>query len=165
MKKKYLLLTVIATVLIVLDQLVKIYVHTHFQLGESVPVIPNYFNLTYVRNFGAAFGFLSESHPQFRELFFLSIPPIACAIILWILRKVEDGDYLQIIPLSAIFGGAIGNYIDRLRFRYVIDFLDFHFQNYYSWPAFNIADSAIVVGVLVLLIWNRSPEPAAKTTA
>ena len=74
------------------------------------------------------------------------------------LRKIDDNDLIQILPLSAIFGGAIGNYIDRLRFRYVIDFLDFHLGGRYSWPAFNIADSAIVVGVMVLLIWGNSKE-------
>jgi signal peptidase II len=157
-KRKYSILVAVALVVILLDQWVKIYIHTHFQLGETVRVIENFFNLTYVRNFGAAFGFLSESHPQFREAFFLSIPPIACSVILWMLRKIDDNDLIQILPLSAIFGGAIGNYIDRLRFRYVIDFLDFHLGGRYSWPAFNIADSAIVVGVMVLLIWGNSKE-------
>ena len=85
-------------------------------------------------------------------MFFLAMPPVALAIILIILRGVKDTDTRQIIALSAIFGGAIGNYIDRLRFRYVIDFLDFHLNNKYSWPAFNIADSAIVGGVGLLLL-------------
>jgi len=135
-----------------LDQLVKMYIHTQFHLGESLVVVPNIFNLTYVRNFGAAFGFLAESHPAFREAFFLAMPPIALVIILAIMRGVKDNDTKQIVALSAIFGGAIGNYIDRLRFRYVIDFLDFHVENKYSWPAFNIADSAIVGGVCLLLL-------------
>jgi signal peptidase II len=152
MKKKYLWLLAISGVLIALDQLTKVYVHTHFHLGESVVVIPNFFNFTYVRNFGAAFGFLAESHPSFRELFFLSMPPIALVIILGILRGVKDDDTKQIVALSSIFGGAIGNYIDRLRFRYVIDFLDFHLYNRWSWPAFNIADMAIVGGVCLLLL-------------
>ncbi|WP_295899310.1 signal peptidase II [uncultured Bdellovibrio sp.] len=162
MKKKYIWLVLISGILVALDQVVKIYVHTHFHLGESVSVIPNFFNLTYVRNFGAAFGFLAESHPSFRELFFLSMPPIALVIILGILRGVKDTDTKQIIALASIFGGAIGNYIDRLRFRYVIDFLDFHLYNRWSWPAFNIADMAIVggVGLLLLLMFieNKKKE-------
>lgn len=152
MKKKYLWLAVISGFFIAIDQLTKIYVHTSFHLGESVPVIPGFFNFTYVRNFGAAFGFLAESHPSFREIFFLLMPPIALVIILMILRGVKDNDTKQIVALSCIFGGAIGNYIDRLRFRYVIDFLDFHIKEKYSWPAFNIADSAIVGGVCLLLL-------------
>ncbi|KYG66171.1 signal peptidase II [Bdellovibrio bacteriovorus] len=152
MKKKYIWLLLTSGLLIALDQVTKAYVHTHFHLGESVPVITNFFNFTYVRNFGAAFGFLAESHPQFREMFFLAMPPIALIIILGILRSVKEDDTKQILALSSIFGGAIGNYIDRLRFRYVIDFLDFHLYNRWSWPAFNIADMAIVGGVCLLLI-------------
>ncbi len=160
MKRKYIWLLVITGFLVALDQLIKVYVHTHFHLGESVIVIPNFFNLTYVRNFGAAFGFLAESHPSFRELFFLSMPPIALLIILGILRGVKDSDTKQIIALSSIFGGAIGNYIDRIRFRYVIDFLDFHLYNRWSWPAFNVADMAIVggVGLLLLLMFLENKE-------
>lgn len=152
MKKKYLFLMAIAGLLVAVDQLVKLYIHTQFRLGESLTVIPNMFNVTYVRNFGAAFGFLSDSHPSFREMFFLAMPPIALVIILMILRGVRDDDTKQVVALSCIFGGAIGNYIDRLRFRYVIDFLDFHVGNRWSWPAFNIADSAIVGGVILLLL-------------
>lgn len=165
MKKKYLYLLVIVGLLVALDQLVKLYVHTQFRLGESLTVVPGFFNVTYVRNFGAAFGFLADSHPAFREMFFLAMPPIALIIILLILRGVPDRDTKQIIALSSIFGGAIGNYIDRLRFRYVIDFLDFHIGGRWSWPAFNIADSAIVGGVILLLILMFFESRPAKRPA
>lgn len=162
MNKKYIWLILISAFLVALDQVIKVYVHTHFHLGESISVIPNFFNLTYVRNFGAAFGFLAESHPTFREIFFLSMPPIALVIILGILRGVKEDDTKQILALSSIFGGAIGNYIDRLRFRYVIDFLDFHLYNKWSWPAFNIADMAIVGGVALLLLLMFIEEKKKK---
>lgn len=167
MKKKYLYLAVITGLLVAADQLVKMYIHTQFRLGESLVVIPNFFNLTYVRNFGAAFGFLAESHPTFREAFFLMMPPIALVIILMIMRGVKDDDTKQIVALSAIFGGAIGNYVDRVRFRYVIDFLDFHVNNKYSWPAFNIADSAIVggVGLLLFMMFMETRQKKAQETA
>jgi len=167
MKKKYLYLGVITGLLVAADQLVKMYIHTQFHLGESLVVVPNFFNLTYVRNFGAAFGFLAESHPTFREMFFLAMPPIALVIILMIMRGVKDNDTKQIIALSAIFGGAIGNYVDRLRFRYVIDFLDFHLNNKYSWPAFNIADSAIVcgVGLLLFMMLMETKQKKAQDSA
>jgi len=152
MKKKYLILLTITGILIAIDQITKMYIHTHYQLGESTPVLPGFFNITYVRNFGAAFGFLNQSHPTFREIFFLLMPPIALVIILFILKGVPDEDTPQVLALSSVFGGAIGNYIDRLRFRYVIDFLDFHWKEVYTYPAFNVADMAIVCGVCVLLI-------------
>lgn len=152
MKKKYVILAAISLFLVAFDQLVKMYIHTHYQLGESTPVLPGFFNITYVRNFGAAFGFLGQSHPAFREIFFLAMPPLALLIILLIMRGVPDSDKTQIFALSSVFGGAIGNYIDRLRFRYVIDYLDFHLKEQYTWPAFNIADMAIVCGVGALLV-------------
>ena len=164
MKKKYILLLLISCLVIVLDQVTKIYIHTKFQLGESIVVVKNFFNFTYVRNYGAAFGFLADSHPTFREIFFLSMPPIAIIIILMILRTVKENDFLQISALSLICGGALGNYIDRINYRYVIDFLDFHLYNKYSYPAFNIADSAIVggVGILILVMLLEKKKEAAK---
>lgn len=150
-QRKYLILAVIAGFIIAVDQLIKIYVHANFTLGESVPVIQDIFHITYVRNTGAAFGFFRDAAELFRTIFFLSMPPIACAIILKMLQSVEENDMWQIFSLSMIFGGAIGNYIDRLRFGYVIDFLDFHYGSAWSYPAFNVADSAIVCGVIILL--------------
>lgn len=151
-KFKYLVLLFWGGFLIAIDQITKLWIHTNYQLGESTQVIPGFFNITYVRNFGAAFGFLAESHPSFREYFFLAMPPIAVVIILMILRTVPNSDKWQIFALGSVFGGAIGNYIDRIRFRYVIDFLDFHIKEKYTWPAFNLADSAIVGGVGILLV-------------
>lgn len=166
MSRKYIFLLIISALLISLDQLTKLYIHTQFQLGESMIVVKNFFNITYVRNFGAAFGFLANSHPEFREVFFLLMPPVALAIILVILKSVRDDDKAQVLALSFIFGGAIGNYIDRLRYRFVIDFLDFHLFEKYTWPAFNIADSAIVIGVGVLLVLmvfeNRSRKKVVE---
>lgn len=154
-ERKYLILAVVAASIVALDQLTKLYVHTHFELGEFISVIPGYFNITYVRNPGAAFGIFREAEETFRKVFFLAMPPIAMVTILAILRSVANNDRIQILALSSIFGGAIGNYLDRIRFGYVIDFLDFHFQSKYSWPAFNVADSAIVVGVIVLIFLMR----------
>lgn len=161
-KKKYLILAVLSGAVIALDQAVKMYIHTQFNWQETVTVIQDFFNLTYVRNEGAAFGFLARSHPAFRELFFLSMPPMALLIILMILRGVAENDKWQIVALSLVFGGAIGNYIDRLRFRYVIDYLDFHIKGYYTWPAFNVADMAIVCGVSILVFFIFYHPKGAK---
>ena len=123
----------------------------NFQLHEVKMVFENFFNITYVRNYGAAFGFLAHTPESFRQVFFLMMPPLACGIIIWILSTVKDTQAWQIVALSAIFGGALGNYIDRLHYGYVVDFLDFHFYQKQSWPAFNLADSFIVSGVLYLI--------------
>lgn len=151
MKLKYMLLVSIGGVIIALDQLTKTYIHTHFLLGESHTVIPNIFDITYVRNPGAAFGFLATMPATFRETFFAIIPLVALAVIVGLLRTTSEKQRLTIFSLSLVFGGAIGNYIDRLRFKYVIDFLYFHYYEHY-FPAFNVADSAIVVGVCLLLL-------------
>lgn len=141
----------ISFVIIALDQLTKLMIQTQFNLHESKIIVLNFFNLTYVRNYGAAFGFLSTSPSFFREIFFLSMPPIACGLILYILFTLKNERKTQEIALASIFGGALGNYIDRLHYRYVIDFLDFHFKEKLVWPAFNLADVFIVGGVLVLV--------------
>ncbi len=151
MKKKYIVLLSLCMFIVCLDQLTKFYIHSHYQLGESTTVIDGFFNITYVRNFGAAFGFLNDSPPVFREIFFLTMPPVALVVILLILRGIPESDTRQILALSSVFGGAVGNYVDRCRFRYVIDFLDFHWKDAYTYPAFNVADMTIVGGVLLLL--------------
>lgn len=166
--KKYLILLSFAGFIIALDQLTKIYVHTQFQLGESIQIIPGYFDLTYVRNTGAAFGIFRDAQETFRTIFFLSMPPVAVAVILYILHGLPDKERLQVFALSGVFAGAIGNYIDRLRFGYVIDFLDAHWQHKAHWPAFNVADMAIVggVGLLFIAFYKEAQlEKLAKKTS
>lgn len=170
MKVKYFLLASISGAIIALDQLTKMYIHTHFHLGEIQRILPGFLDLTYVRNFGAAFGIFASTTQQFREPFFALVPFIAMVVILVILRTTKDSQKLQIFSLSLIFGGAIGNYIDRLRFKFVIDFLDFHYREIYHWPAFNIADSAIVCGVAILIaqmlfVKTHKDNPETKVSA
>ena len=165
LERKFLVLATVAGVVVVLDQLTKLYIHSGFGLGESVPVIRDIFHITYVRNTGAAFGIFRDVSELFRKLFFLSMPPIAMVIIVAMLRGVANEDNWQVFSLSLIFGGAVGNYIDRLRFGYVIDFLDFHYKNVWSYPAFNLADSAIVSGVCLLLVIMSVRDRSAKKSA
>lgn len=164
MKLKWIYFFTIGGLIICVDQIVKTYVHLNFSLGESLTVIPGFFNLTYVRNYGAAFGVFAESHPTFREFFFLSVPPAALLFIVYLMRTVDENDKWQMWALSAVAGGALGNYIDRLLYRYVIDFLDFHYKTW-SYPAFNVADMAIVMGVclLILLMVRESIAEKNKT--
>jgi signal peptidase II len=158
MKTKFVYLFTITGVLIALDQFTKILVQTHFQVGDTLAIIPNFFNITYVQNPGAAFGFLAKTPAIFRETFFLLIPPFAMVVILFFLKSVQISDRIQILALSLVFGGALGNYIDRLRLKYVIDFIEFHYQHIYSYPAFNVADSAIVCGIVILFILSLRKE-------
>ncbi len=173
MKIKYLILASFAGAIITADQATKMWVHTHLQESESLSLWHNVFNLTHVHNPGAAFGFLSDSHPEFRQLFFLAIPPVAIAIILMILRGVRESDRWTIAALSAVFGGALGNYIDRLRYGYVIDFLDFTIvynsatipPGRFVYPSFNIADISIVSGVAILLFMEFTRGHREKAAA
>ena len=146
-ESKFLILATVASCIVALDQLTKLYIHANFGLGESVPVIRDLFHITYVRNTGAAFGFLNRAPVAFREPFFIIVPLLAMAVILVIFIRLKDEQQLMGASLSLVLAGAIGNLIDRLRFGFVIDFLDFHI-----WPVFNVADSCITVGALCMLI-------------
>jgi signal peptidase II len=148
--KRWRLLGIVTAVILALDQATKLYVDARFALYESVPVIAGWFHLTYIRNKGAAFGIFANN--AVRIPFFIAVSTIAMLVILWYLRRLRAEQHLAAFALSLIFAGAFGNLIDRVRLGEVIDFLDF-FWRHHHWPAFNVADSAICVGV-ALLIWE-----------
>jgi signal peptidase II len=133
------------------DLATKSAVMSSFSLHESLPVIPGFFDLTYVRNPGAAFGFLAKASPAFRSFFFSGVAVIAILLILWFLFREKEGSLPLTLSLGLIIGGATGNLLDRIRFGEVVDFLDFSVGGYH-WPAFNVADSAISVGACLLLL-------------
>ncbi len=159
--QKYRYFALVTVISLILDQLSKIYIDSSFVIGESHQVISNFFHITYVRNPGAAFGLLSDS--AIRIPFFLSISVIAVIAILWYVRKVAAEKQWQLVALGLILSGALGNFIDRARLGEVIDFLDVHWYNYH-WPAFNVADSAICVGVAIMLICTWHEECQTKNT-
>jgi signal peptidase II len=168
LKAKYVLLSVITPLIIVVDQWTKYLVLQKFRLGETIPMILGFFNLTYIRNTGAAFGLLAQADPSFRIPFFVTVPLIALVAVGYIFRKIDDRDYRLSISLSLVISGAIGNLIDRLQMGYVVDFLDFHWGYGYHFPAFNVADSAICVGVAILvldLLTEKHPSEEVKTHA
>lgn len=160
---KFKCLLVIVGSILILDQWTKHIVDTTFFWGETRPVIESFFSLTYVRNSGAAFGILHRAPAWFRDPFFLIVPLVALIIIGAIFLKLSDSQRLTLWALSLIVGGAIGNLIDRIRFGYVIDFLDFHWKEVYHWPAFNVADSCIVVGVGLMFIQSFCHESGKVT--
>lgn len=144
---------------VLLDQLSKLYIDNSFELYESVTVLENFFHITYIRNRGAAFGILSDN--ALRLPFFIVVSLIAIVGIIWYLRHLRNEQKLSILSLGLILSGAIGNLIDRVRLGEVIDFVDVHWYNYH-WPAFNVADSAICVGVGLLMIETWREERQAK---
>jgi len=143
----------ILAAVIFIDQLTKAWVLNSFQLYESRVVVPGLFNLVYVTNTGAAFSILADVDSPWRHYFFLGIGTVAIIglTVAWFRMRKENRLYGT--ALALICGGAAGNLVDRLRFGWVVDFLDFHLRGNH-WPAFNIADSAICVGAGLFLIVN-----------
>ena len=159
MKPKYIILMAVSALVLVLDQLSKLYIDKSMTLHSSIPVIEGFFNITYLRNKGAAFGILASS--TYRLPFFLLVSTVAVLVILVAVGKMRDDQMLNVASLSLIFSGALGNMIDRNRLGEVIDFLDVHWKGHH-WPAFNIADSAICVGVFLLAIDMFQEERRAR---
>ncbi len=142
---------------VVLDQLSKLWIVEHFALYETREIIPDLFNLVYVTNTGAAFSFLADVDSPWRHRFFLIVSAVA-VIALWLYNRScrrRGGGRLLSLALGAIAGGALGNVIDRIRFGAVTDFLDFYYRSFH-WPAFNLADSFICVGAVVLVMCSQN---------
>ncbi|MDN5322279.1 MAG: signal peptidase [Clostridia bacterium] len=129
-----------ALIILIIDQGSKYLVKATMVLYESIPVIPNIFHLTYIENPGAAFGLLAN-----QRIFFIVITIIILIAVIYFYRQLKPGQILLKIALGMVVGGAIGNLIDRLRIGMVTDFFDFRI-----WPVFNIADSAIVIGMIYI---------------
>jgi signal peptidase II len=159
-RSKWLLFFLVVGAVLVLDQSSKLYVHTTFALHEAYPIVADFFHLTYIRNSGAAFGLLARQHPTFLRFFFPIITILAVVALLVYYVRVPGEQALTRWGICLIIGGAVGNGIDRLWLGQVIDFIDVHVYTYH-WPAFNLADSAICVGVgLLLLDMFRHPTMA-----
>ena len=146
----------LALLVLVLDQASKAWVMAVFQPYEVQRVLP-VFNLTLVFNEGAAFSFLSNAGGWQRWFFVGLTSLISLGILLWLLR-LKASERLTGLALALILGGALGNLVDRLRLGRVTDFLDFHWQSWH-WPAFNLADSAITLGVMLMLLVSFRPQP------
>lgn len=151
MRKKYLIFIAVVVSVVFFDQWTKAYVCSAMHLYDSQVVIENLLSITYIMNAGAAFGFLAQAPPLFRSLFFNLAALAAMGLIIYYLRKSRDDEPLLILALSLILGGALGNLIDRLRFGAVVDFIDVYWKTYH-WPAFNVADAAISLGAMLMIL-------------
>ena len=162
-KRNIYLLTLPALAVILLDQISKYIVTRSITFHESIPVISGFFSLVHTRNRGMAFGLMNRPGSDFSFYFLVTATIAAVILLLFWFTKLKDEERRLIFGLSLILGGAIGNLIDRLRLREVIDFLDFHIGTYH-WPAFNLADSAITLGTfwvaISLLLYN--PKSSKK---
>ena len=144
---------VIIITIIVLDQITKALVLNSFILGERLSIVPGLFNLTFVKNPGAAFGIFSNS-PDFIRKPLMLLPPILVSVwLLYMLWTSFKENMLLTWAYTLIVAGALGNFIDRLIFGYVVDFLDFYFGRYH-FPAFNVADSAISTAFFLLILYQ-----------
>jgi signal peptidase II len=160
--RKWPFVAFVVVAVVVVDQLTKIMIRDMIPLHDSVPIIPYLFNLTHVRNPGGAFNLLARSHDAFRVPFFLIMTGVAVVALLYFLREIQSHQRLLLFAVAGVLGGAIGNFIDRVLIGEVTDFLDFYVGSYH-WPSFNVADSFISIGVVVLLVhsllWDRKSEP------
>jgi len=150
---------VLLAVIVVVDQATKVIVDRSMALYQSIAIVDGFFSLTYVRNTGAAFGIFAGSAEIFRRPFLIVVSLVAIGFIFTMLRRLPDNEKGLITALAFIVGGAIGNLIDRLIYGEVIDFLDCYLGSYH-WPAFNVADSFITIGVglTIYCLYNHQGE-------
>jgi signal peptidase II len=148
-KNKYFWVGSIIGVVLFLDQFTKYIVETRVRLYEVITVVPGFFNITHVRNKGAAFSLFAGASGAFRSVFFISVSVVAIAVIAVLIKKTRER--LLIVSFSLIAGGAAGNLIDRVRYGEVVDFIQWYVKSWY-WPSFNVADSVISIGVALLAI-------------
>lgn len=150
--KIYRTAAIIAALVVIIDQVSKWLVIEHVPLYGKINALP-FLDITHIRNPGAAFGIFRELPESLRLPLFIAVLAAAVVVIIYFLSKTGKKDGLLVFSLSLILGGAIGNSIDRFRLRYVTDFIDFHwFGNpALHWPPFNLSDSAITIGVVLIL--------------
>jgi signal peptidase II len=157
---KYARLAIVAGLVVSADQISKALILKNLPLHHSTPVIAGLFDITHILNPGGAFGLMAGMSAVMRAIVFLFISSMAVGLIFYFYYKTPPTYKLLATGFALIFGGAIGNLIDRVRFGTVVDFLDFYIGNHH-WPAFNIADSAITVGILIFiyhLAFKKMPE-------
>ena len=148
---KYVKLAGIAGIIVIVDQITKAVIITKLPAYHSISVIPGFFNITHIRNPGGAFGFLANHGSEWLSIFFLFVSVSAVFLIIYLYKNTPKTYPLLATGLAMIFGGAIGNLIDRIRFGEVVDFIDCYIGTMH-WPAFNVADSMISIGIAIFII-------------
>lgn len=150
--RKYLLIVSICGMLVSLDQLTKFLVTLRLKPNESLPVIENFLRITYLQNSGMAFGLMSNVEPSTRTTLLLFFPILVMLVMSSLFTRLKEHHPLSIYAYCFIIGGGLGNLLDRVRSGFVVDFLDFHYQERWHFPAFNIADCSITFGLALLIL-------------
>lgn len=163
-RRKMIMFSVIAVFVIVADQITKHLIDSAMRLGERIEIIPNFLDIRYVSNTGAAFGIMAKLPDVARLPFLIGVSVIAMILILYLFVKAEDDRVAYQVSLALVFSGAVGNLIDRVWLRAVRDFVDAHIHNLH-WPVFNVADSAITVGIIILAYELLIREPRLEREA
>lgn len=140
-------------IIVVIDQIVKFYIQKNMAINETIPIIKDIFHITYIRNKGVAFGMFSSLPETFRIPFLILIGIVFIIFVVFYFKNILKQEKLVKLSFSLIIGGAIGNFIDRIRFGEVIDFIEIGINQKYKWPVFNVADSAITIGVCLLFLF------------
>ena len=140
----------VSTSVVVLDQLTKWMVRSELPLHDGVPVFPGFFSIVHAANRGGAFSLFAEAHEAIRLPFFFAAAVVAVAFLIYFVRQIPSDQRLLLFALAAVLGGALGNLIDRAVFGQVTDFLLVYYHGW-TWPAFNVADSFITIGVTILV--------------
>jgi len=160
LKNKYTKLIVVAGLVVLADQITKALILKFLPYHQSIPVIAGFFDLTHIHNPGGAFGLMANMSETVRTIVFLFASSVAVGLIFYFYKRTPPSYGFLAFGFALIFGGAIGNLIDRVRMGIVVDFLDVYIGKYH-WPAFNIADSAITVGIFIFgfhLLLKKMPE-------
>lgn len=157
-------LSIMMATLIIVDQLTKGAIQTNLYWGQSIPVVDGFFSIAYVKNTGAAFGFMADGPEWFRQIFFLLLPVFFCGWIFFLLIQTLKGPLYISVAYALIIAGAVGNLIDRFGLGYVVDFLLFYWKDERNhFPAFNVADSCISIAAGLLIIEFIQQLKAKKT--
>ncbi len=162
MKQKYLILFSLSGLVLSCDQLTKYYVHSTVPLGMRYWDLGSLISLIHSHNNGFAFGLLEKAPPSLQEIFFIGVPVFALILIVLIFIKLQDDQMMTSVALSTILAGAVGNLIDRLKYGYVVDFIDIQMMGIIHFPPFNIADCSIIVGVSIMFINTLLFERAGR---
>ena len=162
MFNKYLFLFVISSLLIVIDQYTKFMVTLHIPINYSIKIVEGFFNLTHIRNSGVAFGIFSDQNSELKPYILIFVSIIAIIAILVIFHQTGKNKKIVQTGLVLVFSGAIGNLIDRVLHKEVIDFIDIFIDNQH-WPAFNVADSCITIGVMFMVVDMFVGDGPSKT--